>query len=65
MYAIGIIQQEKSATGHYNVLLLIEKEWKIYTLANQSEIPQDFPDFGLFKFDKEDQFCFWTNPNKL
>jgi len=66
MYAVGKITNQKSASGHKIVHLAWDKSYGMeYCLSNEDELPHYHIDFGLFRFEKADQFCSWVDVSKL
>jgi hypothetical protein len=72
MYAIGKITNQVSVSGHKIVHLAFEGWYDVpFCLSNEEEMPpeDEMPpnhhNFGLFKFDKQDQFCSWVDVSKL
>ena len=65
MYAIGMLIHQTSATGHPLVELHADGRTSVWCLANRDEIPPNHPDYGLFQYEPQDQFCRWVDPATL
>lgn len=63
MYAVGIVTAEKSATGHPTIKLLVNGKWHTWVLAN--DMPINEHNIGLFRFEPEDQFCYWVDASAV
>jgi len=37
----------------------------LYALSNQDDMPTNHPNFGLFEFHRQDQFCKWVDANNM
>ncbi len=64
MYAVGEISRRRSVTGH-RMVTIYDGEWRDWCLANTKDMPDNHPDFGLFEYDPQDQFCRWVDATKL
>lgn len=61
MKAIGRITAT-DAIGNLYVQMFYDGEWReSWSLGN--EMPANHPDFGVFEFELQDQFCKWIDPN--
>ena len=61
--ALGQRTNRTTPTGHCIISLRVGPRWQDWCLANQ--IPEGQPDFGIFEYTPEDQFCFWRDPQLL
>jgi hypothetical protein len=64
MYATGIILERKGIVGQTLVELVIDGKRETWNLANSADVPSNHTS-GLFRFEPEDQFCFWVDERKL
>lgn len=66
MRTLGVITRDCVANGKKLVDLLIKNEgginkWERFVLDNEEDIPSGYPDFGVFSYVPEDQFCSWID----
>ncbi len=65
MFAVGRITTQTSATGHPLVELYAGGRASKWCLSNRYEMPPNHPDYGLFQYEPQDQFCRWVDPGAL
>jgi len=65
MYSLGFRTERKTQDGLTIVSMYINKQWEDYILANEPEIPEGEPNFGLYHKHPTDQYCYWTDCQKI
>jgi hypothetical protein len=59
MMALGLRTSRTATTGHSIISLRVGNGWRDWSLGNQ--IPEGQPDFGVFEFVPDGQFCYWRD----
>ncbi len=65
MYAVGKIEFQSRVIAGYKVTLYVNGKYQDWILGNEEAIPSGSPDFGLFEFCPDDQFCYWRDPSSI
>jgi hypothetical protein len=59
MMALGMKTSRTAMTGHCIISLRVDNGWREWCLGNQ--IPEGQPEFGVFEYVPDDQFCYWRD----
>lgn len=65
MFALGIITTEKAVNRDTIVELLIKSEWKPFLIDKDFSVPKEYPEWGLFQYDENGEYCKWVHPEEM
>jgi hypothetical protein len=65
MFSIGTIFQFTRGTTVVTSVSIWEQKGIKYILSNPEEVPKPWPDFGIFQYNPQDQYCRWVDVRNI